>query len=465
MYAGDMHALEQHMLEAFERQVSITKDYAEAHAVVLDMVITTKRHIAALHRLVSYLGDLEKIVTDKLKTAMAGLFGMAAGIVDTVRPLAVSKAFRDSYTAIHHAIVGYVMLNTTALALQSEETRILADDFLNEWIDLSHRVLGVIPGLVIRDLMDEGIQLYDFKAAQEVKDNESFSVVFRRERPKEEEREEREEKKSSQVRSRSPKPSHEARQTAEKPVHVGGLKDIMPEKPGKERHPSPKKTHETSETGEKHAQAALHTKDATPLPSKIIVEKTRSGEHRVITSHVDPTVVEHVVKPTIVKESFHPEKIVEVQPVIHREIQAPEVHHIKKHVYEKVEVEPTVFTNQPIIEEVIKPHIVEEVQEIVHRELPAPFIEKVENLTEEVEIMPTIHTKEVIRERKEHIVQADVVVRDVAESERMENVSETEKTKAKLERLDIEEKGEEHKKPGVSAGGPMPTKKAHKKNH
>lgn len=95
---------------------------------------------------------MEKIVTDKLKSAVAGFFGIAAGLVDTVRPLAASKALRDNYTAINHAIVGYVMLSTTAGALKNMETKVIADQFLSEWIGLAQQIMGLIPSIALKDL-------------------------------------------------------------------------------------------------------------------------------------------------------------------------------------------------------------------------------------------------------------------------------------------------------------------------
>lgn len=43
-YAGDMHALELHLLEAFERQLAITKELPDAHALVESLISTSKRH-------------------------------------------------------------------------------------------------------------------------------------------------------------------------------------------------------------------------------------------------------------------------------------------------------------------------------------------------------------------------------------------------------------------------------------
>jgi ferritin-like metal-binding protein YciE len=179
-YVSDMHALEQHMLEAFERQLSITKDFRDAHAVVLELVSTSKHHAQRLHHLVTALGDVEKKMTDMIKAVVAGIFGVAAGVVDKARPLAASKALRDSYTALNHAIVGYVMLSTTGAALKNEETKILADEFLNDYITLAQKVMAVIPSLAITDIKDAGVQVLDTNAAQEFKSDKHWSNLFER---------------------------------------------------------------------------------------------------------------------------------------------------------------------------------------------------------------------------------------------------------------------------------------------
>ena len=104
-YVGDMHALEHHMLEAFEAQLDLTKDTPEANKVVQQLVNSTRQHISALEQRVQALGDPQKTVSDTIKTVVSSLFGMAAGAIDMVRPQSVSKALRDSYTATNHAIL------------------------------------------------------------------------------------------------------------------------------------------------------------------------------------------------------------------------------------------------------------------------------------------------------------------------------------------------------------------------
>lgn len=116
-------------------------------------------------------------------------------------------------------------------------------------------------------------------------------------------------------------------------------------------------------------------------------------------SQVLPTITETHVRQTIVEQTTRPEKIVEVQPVIHREIEAPQVHIIEKHMYETVpSTGPSVVTNQAIVQETVKPRIIEEIQPVVHREIPQTFVERVEQHVTEHIAQPTVTTKQVIND-------------------------------------------------------------------
>lgn len=124
-----------------------------------------------------------------------------------------------------------------------------------------------------------------------------------------------------------------------------------------------------------------------------------TGAPLVAGQQVLPAVVETHVLPTVLQQTTRAERIVEVQPVVHREIDAPQVHVIEKHLYETVpSTGPNVITKGAIIEETVKPRIIEEIQPVVHREVPAPFVERVEQHVTEHITQPTITTKEVIND-------------------------------------------------------------------
>jgi len=123
------------------------------------------------------------------------------------------------------------------------------------------------------------------------------------------------------------------------------------------------------------------------------------GTNTMGTTHtvVAPPVVQNVTLPTVIEQTARPERIVEVQPVVHREIDQPQVHLVERHSYESVaSTAPAVINCTPIVEETIRPRVIEEVQPVVHRSVPAPFIEHVEQHTTERIVQPTVVTKEVL---------------------------------------------------------------------
>lgn len=177
-YVGDMHALEQHMLEAFETQLKLTQDTPDAQAVVQQLVTSTRNHITALEQRVVALGHTEKTVTDTIKTVVAGLFGLAAGAIDAIRPQQVSKALRDSYTATNHAIIAYIMLQTTGVALSDQETADLAERHLNDCVANAQAIASVMPSLVVKDLSDD-VGNVAAGSAEKVTGNEKLRHLFK----------------------------------------------------------------------------------------------------------------------------------------------------------------------------------------------------------------------------------------------------------------------------------------------
>jgi len=112
---------------------------------------------------------------------------------------------------------------------------------------------------------------------------------------------------------------------------------------------------------------------------------------------VAPPVVETHTRPTVVQQTTRPEKIVEVQPVVHREIEQPQIHVVERHSYETVpSTGPSVLNRQPIVQETVRPRVIEEVQPVIHREVPAPYIEHVEQHISEHVVQPTVVTKDVL---------------------------------------------------------------------
>jgi len=154
---------------------------------------------------------------------------------------------------------------------------------------------------------------------------------------------------------------------------------------------------------------------AAPVSTTPIMHSTTAAP--LLESHTRATVVE---------QTSRPERIVEVQPVIHREIDAPEVHVIEKHLYEKVpSTGPNLVTRQTIVEETVRPKIIEEIQPVVHRSVPAPFIEHVEQHVSEHVTQPVVSTKEVIVDKQPHMVQPGFAAGGPAPQQFTSNTSST----------------------------------------
>ncbi len=152
-YVGDMVAVEDHIEEAIDRQLTLAKDYAPADAAVNRFHQMVKDHREGLKAHLESIGGSE---SSPIKTAVADLFGMAAGVIDKVRTKAVSKALRDDYTAFNLAAVGYAMLHTTASGLGQAATADLAARYLRDYAGAVQQLNQLIPGVVVWELREDG---------------------------------------------------------------------------------------------------------------------------------------------------------------------------------------------------------------------------------------------------------------------------------------------------------------------
>ena len=152
-YVGDMIALESHIEEALDRQVSLVKDHPKASAAVRQFHNTVKTQRDTLKAHLKSMGGEEGA---PLKTAVASLLGVAAGMVDRVRPEAVSKALRDDYTAFNHATMGYAMLHATALMLGEQSTADLAERHLRSYASAIEGINQIVADVVSWELRKDG---------------------------------------------------------------------------------------------------------------------------------------------------------------------------------------------------------------------------------------------------------------------------------------------------------------------
>jgi hypothetical protein len=152
-YVTDMAAVEKHILEAVERQLSNdeTRQFEVAWSALSELKATLSRHIEALEAYNETTpggGVLERV-----KEAATGALGVAAGIYNHLRQTdTVSRSVRDTYTAIGLANVSYEMLFTTALALKEQTLADLAMRHLEELVPHTKELSRVVCMVVVQEL-------------------------------------------------------------------------------------------------------------------------------------------------------------------------------------------------------------------------------------------------------------------------------------------------------------------------
>lgn len=154
-YVGDMVALESHIEEALDRQLTEVQDDPEARAAVQGFHDMVKGHRDTLKALQDDVGSTPG---NPVKAAGAALLGKAAGVIDLVRTEGISKALRDDYAAFSLAAISYSMLHTTSLGLGNPHVASLAERHLTNYAGAIERINEVMPGVVERELAKDGHQ-------------------------------------------------------------------------------------------------------------------------------------------------------------------------------------------------------------------------------------------------------------------------------------------------------------------
>ena len=153
-YVSDMLALEDHIEKAVRSQLQDLKDYPDVITELHQLHRKVEHHIADLRDLTDRrnVGGIKEAV----KRVGAAAAGVAAGAIDLIRSEGLPKNLRDNYTAFSLASIGYVMLHTTALALDEREVADLARQHLLDYTQAVTRLNATVPAAVIRYLKEEG---------------------------------------------------------------------------------------------------------------------------------------------------------------------------------------------------------------------------------------------------------------------------------------------------------------------
>jgi len=160
-YVGDMVALQDHIEEALDRQLTLAMDMPAAHAAIQRFHDTVKAQRESLKR---YQDTLGTTPGNPVKEAGAALFGAAAGMIDKIRTEAVSKALRDDYTAFNHAAMGFTMLHATATALGDDRTAQVARDGLAAYARMVQEINHLIAEAVVQELRKDDHTIVDQQA-------------------------------------------------------------------------------------------------------------------------------------------------------------------------------------------------------------------------------------------------------------------------------------------------------------
>jgi hypothetical protein len=153
-YVSDVHALVTAGVQTIHRQVEQLKNVSHQDAklaVVAFESILRKQEFALEERIRALGGSATKPVKD-LVSAVAGV---AAGLLNAVRPSETVKSIRDDHTYFSHLAVAWLMLHTTATSLGDAETARLAERGYAETAKLIMHVDHILPKIVIEELRED----------------------------------------------------------------------------------------------------------------------------------------------------------------------------------------------------------------------------------------------------------------------------------------------------------------------
>lgn len=154
-YITDMLSLEEHIDKAVRGQLEDLEAYPEVSRELKQILRTVEHHVSDLKGLADRRNA--RGPTDAIKRAGSTLLGLGAAAIDLIRNEGLPKNLRDDYTAFSLASIGYVMLHTTALALDDQEVADLSQQHFTDYAGAVSLLHTIVPGAVIRFLKEEGL--------------------------------------------------------------------------------------------------------------------------------------------------------------------------------------------------------------------------------------------------------------------------------------------------------------------
>jgi hypothetical protein len=153
-YTSDVHSLVSHGVQAIHRQVEQLKNvsHQDAKVAVVAFESTLKQQQSALEDRIKSLGGS---TTQPVKDAVSAVAGVAAGLVNAVRPSETAKSLRDDYTYFNGLGVSWLMLHTTATSLGDSETAQLAQRGYADTTRIIMHLSRILPKIVVEELRED----------------------------------------------------------------------------------------------------------------------------------------------------------------------------------------------------------------------------------------------------------------------------------------------------------------------
>ena len=134
-------------------------------------------------------------------------------------------------------------------------------------------------------------------------------------------------------------------------------------------------------------------------PGYNTVNSYSNGVSTQQVNSVEAPIIQQRVNAPIIQETVRNDRVVEVQPVIHRSVDHNVVHHIEKHITEaSAPAMGGTYQRNPLVTQTVHTNVVNEIQPVIHRERVVPVAERVEQHHMQRVVEPTVHTHEVIYE-------------------------------------------------------------------
>lgn len=159
-YVGDLHALVSHGEQAIARQVESLKNvsHKDAAPAVREFHRVLEKQKGELQTRLSALGGS---ASNPVKDAVSAVAGVAAGLIDAVRPSETVKSLRDDYTFFSHLGIAYLLLHTTSSSLGDTETATLAESGYRDTARLMMHCDRILPKITVEELREGKLNAVD----------------------------------------------------------------------------------------------------------------------------------------------------------------------------------------------------------------------------------------------------------------------------------------------------------------